>query len=137
MGCLLRSWETLEVWHPSVQQRKILYRELSLLICLSPILQADLTMEYDGEVTCSDASESGGAVAKAESLTWSCLSFVGRQLHQELEPVSCPILVISCFNGIGGSFRIYDVLGVRVMGKVTIEQLWRSKPRDAYYVARS
>ena len=46
-------------------------------------------------------------------------SFVGRQLHQELEPVSCPILVISCFNGIGGSFHIYDVLGVRVMGKVT------------------
>ena len=106
---------------PECSTAESMYRELSLLICLIPILQADLTMENDGEVTCSDASESGGAVAKAESLTWSCLSFVGRQLHQELEPVSCPILVISCFNGIGGSFRIYDVLGVRVMGKVTID----------------
>ena len=58
---------------PECSTAESLYRELSLLICLIPILQADLTMENDGEVTCSDASESGGAVAKAESLT--CLAF--------------------------------------------------------------
>ena len=121
MGCLSRAWECLESWQPSRRQLETLHRELSLLMCLCPILQTDLTMEYDGEVTCSDASEGGGAVARSDGLTWSGSSYIAQQLQRDLDPIPCPILVVSCFNGIGGSFRAYDVLGVRVMGKISID----------------
>ena len=38
-----------------------------------------------------------------------------------LAPIPVPVLVISLFNGIGGAFRIYDILGVRVAGKISCE----------------
>ena len=121
MGILSRAWECVENFMPTPQQRERLKRELWMLVCMGPILQTDLTMEYDGEVTCSDASETGGAVAMSNSLTWSGRSFVHRNLNAELDPIHCPILVISCFNGIGGSFRIYDILGVQVLGRISID----------------
>jgi hypothetical protein len=32
--------------------------------------------------------------------------------------VECPILVVSFFDGIGGAFRLYDVLGVAPSGRI-------------------
>ena len=42
------------------------------------------------------------------------------------------MLLISCFNGIGGCFRIYDILGVKVMGMVSVDV-----SREANRVTRS
>lgn len=103
-----------------------------MLIGISNLLQTDLTLEYDNEVTCSDASEGGGAVARATDLTWSGKSYVDRGLRAELGPIDCPVLLISCFNGIGGCFRIYDILGVKVMGMVSVDV-----SREANRVTRS
>ena len=121
MGCLSRAWECVESFQPKPNQLANLRHELCSLICLSPLLQTDLTMQYDGEVTCSDASETGGAVAVAASLSWSGRSYVDRGIRMDHEPISCPILVISCFNGIGGAFRIYDILGVKPIGLISID----------------
>ena len=121
MGCLSRCWESREQWQPTPGQKAILFGELWTVSCLAPLLQTDLMMEYDDKVTCSDASETGGAVAVANGLTWSGRSFVHRHLRADLEPLKQPILVISFFNGIGGSFRIYDILGISVMGRISIE----------------
>ena len=41
-------------------------------------------------------------------------------------------MVISLFNGIRGAFRIYDVLGIAVMGKISIDI-----SRDANHTTRS
>jgi hypothetical protein len=41
-------------------------------------------------------------------------------------------VVISLFNGIRGAFRIYDVLGIAVMGKISIDIF-----RDANHTTRS
>lgn len=92
-----------------------------MLIMMGPLLQGDLSSEYDSEVTVSDASNTGGAAAISTGPAWS-----GRSLVQSLgDPTSraidCPILLISCFNGIGGCFRIYDVLGLQVAGRISIE----------------
>ena len=121
MGCLSRCWECVESFQPTPKQRQILADELWTLMCLSPVLQMDLSMEYDDQVTCSDASGTGGAVAVASELTWSGRSMVHRGLRADYEPIKLPILVVSFFNGIGGSFRIYDILGVSVMGKISVE----------------
>ena len=41
-------------------------------------------------------------------------------LRYEAAPIAC-LIVVSCFNGIGGSFRTYDVLGVQAMGRISID----------------
>ena len=71
--------------------------------------------------TCSDASETGGAVAISKQL-----SPQGCDLTEHLESpvnsgITSSILVVSCFNGIGGAFRCYDVAGVQPLGLISIE----------------
>ena len=91
---------------PSSKHVAILHQELCMLMCLGPLLQQDLTSEYDGQVSCSDASESGGACAISNGLSWSGRSLVGALNNPRLQAVECPILVVSFFNGVGGAFRL-------------------------------
>eukprot|EP00438_Fugacium_kawagutii_P033223 Skav231044 [mRNA] locus=scaffold446:243817:254709:+ [translate_table: standard] len=121
MAVLSRSWESVEARWPSRNQIHRLHNELLGLICLAPILQCDLTATYDEVVTCSDASERGGAAALASSLTEAGERFSNLMSQPPLQAVELPILVISLFNGIGGAFRLYDILGIRVMGKISVD----------------
>ena len=121
MGVLSRSWEAVEgPWTDRVK-RRALCKELQMLLCLAPLLQTDLRCEYDETVSCSDASESGGAAALSMGLSWSGRSLVRAVRDPSRSAIPCPILVVSAFNGVGGAFRIYDILGVRVLGKIAIE----------------
>ncbi len=65
-------------------------------------------------VTASDASGRGGAVGFSDSLTDEGSDFYRSLKAQHLaEPfVKHKCLVLSLFNGIGGAFRCYDVLGI-------------------------
>ena len=121
MGVLSRAWQVIEKPWPSFVDINILRKELLQLIFLGPLIQSDLTSHYDGEVTCSDASESGGACAVATSLTWSGNSLVGSLSDRRLLPIECPFLIVSLFNGIGGAFRLYDVLGIHPVGRISVE----------------
>ena len=132
MGVLSRAWEAVELAWRRPELTNALLREVQILMCLGPLLQTDLRCEFDGEVTCSDASESGGAAAVASKLTWSGHSLCGQLSDRRNAAVERPILVISLFNGIGGSFRIYDVLGIAVMGRISVEIA-----RDANRACRS
>ena len=54
------------------------------------------------------------------------LTGAGQQLaarlgQPHLAPVPAPLLVISAFNGIGGSFRGYDLAGIRPEALISIE----------------
>lgn len=69
----------------------------------------------------SDASETGGAAARSTGLSWSGRSLATLLHSPEADPIPCSILVISFFNGIGGAFRLYDVLGIRVCGRISID----------------
>ena len=117
MAVLAQCWkfampgEDKRRWWPTVR------RELSRLLAIIPLLQMDLRMPFASEVTCSDASEFGGAMAVSTGLTQS-----GKELAQRLQlPCAAEILVISAFNGVGGAFRAYDLAGVRPMGLISIE----------------
>eukprot|EP00438_Fugacium_kawagutii_P022174 Skav235069 [mRNA] locus=scaffold3466:36062:45450:- [translate_table: standard] len=121
MAVLSRSWEAVEAPSPTKQQIIRLHSEVLALVCLGPLLQCDLTASYDPEVTCSDASERGGACAVATSLSTCGEQYSNLLARSPLQPLELPILVISVFNGIGGAFRLYDVLGVKVMGKISID----------------
>lgn len=121
MGVLSRSWETIETPWPALALVKRVEKEVLTLMCLAPLLQTDLRSSYDPTVSCSDASETGGAAAISNGLTWSGRSLVASLVNLSLRPVELPILVISVFNGLGAAFRIYDVLGVKVAGKIAID----------------
>ena len=121
MGMLSKSWQVIESHWPSRPKLQVLQRELMGLICLGPLLQADLRAVYDGQVTVSDASESGGACAVATGLTWSGRSLVGLRNDLRLAPLDRPLLVISLFNGIGGAFRLYDILGIVPAGRISVD----------------
>lgn len=121
MGILSRAWEAVERCWRRPELTNALLKEIQMLMCLGPLLQNDLRCGFDGEVTCSDASESGGAAAVASQLTWSGHSLCNHLRDSRNGPIPCPIVVISLFNGIGGAFRIYDILGIAVMGKIAVD----------------
>eukprot|EP00435_Cladocopium_sp_Y103_P067105 s619_g29.t1 len=103
------------------KQMAIIRAELWGLILLAPLLQADLTADYDNQVTCSDASESGGACAVASSLSWSGCSLVGMKNDLRLQPLEFPLLIVSIFNGISGAFRVYGILGIGPTGRISVD----------------
>ena len=132
MACLARSWDAIQTAWPTGGQMTVLRNEVLTLMCLAPLLQSDMWSPYDGEVTCSDASETGGAAARALGLTWSGRSLTASLLDTRLQPRGARLLIISLFNGIGGAYRIYDVLGVSPEGRISIECL-----KEANRVCRS
>ena len=89
-------------------------RELLMLCMGCCFFHTHLGASVSGLVTASDASGRGGAVGAASELSPEGSDFCRSLQSQTLESpyVKSPILVLSMFNGIGGAFRCYDVLGI-------------------------
>ena len=121
MAALSQCWEYTKKGQDRRRWWPVVQRELSSLLCLTPLLQFDLRMKFSGTTTCSDASHYGGAVAIAESLSSAGNSFCHRAATESFEPVQAELLCISAFNGIGGSFRGYDLAGLKPAGLISIE----------------
>eukprot|EP00435_Cladocopium_sp_Y103_P038382 s3254_g10.t1 len=121
MGTLSRSWQVLEKVWPQRHDVQVVHDELLQLVMMSPLIQNDMNTDHDGEVTCSDASEQGGACARSERLTWSGNSLVGSLNDMRLRPLDLPFLVISLFNGVGGAYRVYDILGLIPAGRISVD----------------
>lgn len=121
MSVLSRSWDYM--CHPRKRKNlwKLVCSELSHLVCLVPLLQFDLLTGFNPVVTCSDASETGGAVAIATGLSHAGSELASRISQPSYEPLHAELLVVSCFNGLGGAFRAYDLVGVRAVGLISIE----------------
>ena len=86
-------------------------RELWNCILSVPSLISFLGARVPDVITASDASNRGGAVGLAKELSVAGKDFVGMTITGD-KPKSINVLVISLFNGIGGSFRCYDILGL-------------------------
>ena len=88
--------------------------ELFMMMLGAPLFHTFLGAQVSGVTTCSDASGKGGAVASSNCLTKEGKDFTHSQRGMEEGLVDLPqLLVLSLFNGIGGAFRCYDVLGVQ------------------------
>ena len=94
--------------------------ELLLMVFGSLLCHTWLGAKIDNAITCSDASMSGGAVAVSEELT-----SYGNQYLQHLEapyrPLKIPVVLLTLFNGIGGSCRSYDVAGLKVQNIIAVD----------------
>ena len=89
--------------------------ELMSLIQGACLFHTFLGAKQSVRATASDASGKGGAIGTSEQLTQEG-SDVCRALSSREELINVDLLVVSLFNGIGGAFRIYDILGVRCTG---------------------
>ncbi len=117
MGCLSTVWRYITRTGHQWDIQRAAKQELLNCVALVPLLHTFLGAPPADLITASDASSKGGAVGIARTLTEEGQNFVDHSLS-ELGPVPIPVLVISLFNGIGGAFRCYDVLGVVPAGLI-------------------
>ena len=96
-------------------------RELFGVLCSVPLLHTFLGSTVSRVITASDASSKGGAVGIAHELSPIGQDYVNSAMGNQIYDGTIPVLVISLFNGIGGSFRTYDVLGLKPRGLISFE----------------
>lgn len=94
MGVLSMSWEAVEASWPKPAQVQRVRDEVLCLMALAPLLQTDLTSTYDGQVTCSDASETGGAMATGSILGPSGRLLVSYLSDVRSKPIPTRVVVI-------------------------------------------
>ena len=120
MSFLESTWEFIAKKGLNLHLVNRVRRELFNCMCSVPFLHTFLGASVAGVTTASDASNSGGAVGIAKSLTAAGQDYV-TTLANFPRPRRVPVLVISLFNGIGGALRAYDVLSVVPVGAVVFE----------------
>lgn len=92
-----------------------------LVACFGTLLyHTDLTTPSP-MVGASDSSMRGGAVGMSTALSELGRDFLSYEENPQQQGRVVPILVISCFDGIGGCMRSYNVAGVRPQLYVSIE----------------
>ena len=121
MSCLDVTWSYIG----RSRNRKFSYdevrREFMRAVALLPLAHTHLGAKVSNYMGASDASGTGGAVGMSRRLSPTGRDFVGASLEAIDKVKEIPVLVISLFNGIGGSLRCYDILGVRPAGAVIVD----------------
>ena len=101
--------------------KRVVRSELFNAIFMGPLLHCHLGAKVSSVVTASDASESGGAVGFATSLSKQGEDYTHAAARQEGGTMTVPVMVLSLFNGIGGAFRAYDVAGILPRIRIAVE----------------
>lgn len=119
-SCLSEVWKCIATPGHGMETQRKAKQELLTCVSLTPLLHSYLGATIASVVTASDASSKGGAVGIARDLTPMGVNYVEHCLSS-MGPATIPVLVISLFNGIGGAFRCYDVLGLVPMGLIAFD----------------
>ena len=121
MSCLDEIWKYIGGNPNKRADLRAVRRELLTCMNLCPLLVTSLTSKIASFITASDASSTGGAIAISRTLTSTGKDYVLSSRLAASEVIHAPILVLSLFNGIGGSLRAYDVLGIQVAAAVVCD----------------
>ena len=125
MGYLDQTWKLIGGAERITEKlRNAVKGEMLHLLMASALLECNLGAKISEVVVATDASESAGAVGVARDLTPIGRDFLcsaTRAEYDETETV-IPVLLLSLFNGIGGAFRSYDLLGVAPMVRIAVEK---------------
>lgn len=124
MSYLQKTWQFISGTTKITQAMRMAVKsELLGLISIAPLLHCFMGAEVSRYVICTDASEIGGSVEMAKDLTTEGIDFLtaSEELEHSRDKGCIPVLLISLFNGIGGAFRCYDILGVEPLGRIAVE----------------
>ena len=116
MASLHIVWKWISGKSLSVRSRVKAREELLVTMMGACLFSTNLAAEVSDVASASDASSTGGAVGLARELSDEGKDFlnvsVPRQLSNAPREVRADFIVLSLFNGIGGAFRVYDMVGV-------------------------
>ena len=112
MVCLDRVWDFIARKNSGRKCEALVKRELLSLCLLTPLIHTSLDAKISKFTTASDASTKGGAVGVAYETTEEGEDFANADAQLQGDPPVAPIMVLSLFNGVGCSFRAYDLCGV-------------------------
>ena len=114
-------WKWISGKRLTMRQQCSARQELLMLVMGGCLFHSFLGAQISDVATASDASGTGGAVGQARELSQEGKDFARSILDERAAPVKVPILVVSLFNGIGGAFRCYDIIGVEPAGLVSFD----------------
>lgn len=128
LGALNSVWMMIESFNSSSDHYKVLWPECKFevirFIAMLPLARIDFRQPIHDQVTCSDASTSGGGVCASTSVT-AFGGFVSQgtlrgQLPEDRRELR--VLSVGLFDGIGALRVALDLLEVDVQGHVAVEQ---------------
>ena len=98
--------------------------ELARCVALLPLARMDFRLDFDEQVSCSDASSGGGGVCVSTSLSQLGRSVSQGKLRGQLPELrqDHQVLTIGLFDGIGALRVAADLLGVELIGHVSVER---------------
>lgn len=121
MSFLDKTWSFINSAAPRDLPALQMKREMFLIMGAVPLLHTYFGAEVDNKVWCSDASERAGAVGFSSELTPEGVDFVLSSQINGKHLGTAPILVIGLFSGIGGTYRVYDLLDVLPRGMIGVD----------------
>ena len=127
LGSLNSLWQFIQAFTNPLQRRSLpgpVRHELLRFLGMLPLAKLDFRLDYQEQVTCSDASTSGGGICVSTKLSSLGSMAASGKLRGELPELRSDhkVLSIGLFDGIG-SLRVgLDLLGVNVIGHVSVEK---------------
>ena len=129
LGSLNAVWRHIESYNEtgsrSLVTPSVCRLELVRFLALLPLARMDFRLDMHPMVTCSDASSSGGGACASVGLTPTGVMVSQGSLRGErpenVQDLS--VLVIGLFDGISALRVALDVLGVHVLGHVSVEKM--------------
>ena len=128
LGGLNRVWQHIESFESGGSHLRLTPADcrlevLRFLGCL-PLARLDFRLDMDPIVTCSDASMEGGGICASSGLTpyGTLVSEGGLRGEQPGNHTDNMVLSVGLFDGIGALRVALDVLGVPVIGHVSVEK---------------
>ena len=128
LGCLNSIWKFIESFNSVRFKFRTLPEEcrLEILRCVAliPLARIDFRLPMVGEVTCSDASSSGGGICVSTRLSpLGGLAAKGKlRGEQPTAQAEHRVLSIGVFDGIGALRVALDLCSASVVGHVSIEK---------------
>ena len=127
LGSLNRVWSHIESYNTGAftqDSPRDCKLEVSRLLGLLPLAFMDFRLPTHPQVTCSDASSTGGGICASVGTTPLGTS-VAQGWLRGASGVSSPdqsVLVVGLFDGLGALRVALDLLGIQVLGYVSVEK---------------
>ena len=127
LGCLNAVWALIESFNQSGAMVQPFpdncKAEIMRLVALVPLARLDFRLPFHEQVTCSDASSTGGGICASAGISrWGQVAALGK-LRGELPELRSEhqVLTIGLFDGIAALRVAADLLGLHIIGHVSVE----------------
>lgn len=128
LGCLNSIWRFVESFNHTGSHLQVFpdecKGEMMKLVSLIPLARLDFRLPFHEQVTCSDASSTGGGICASLGVSrWGAV-VAGGSLRGELPELrqEHQVVTIGLFDGIGALRVAADLLGLQVLGHVSVER---------------